>query len=333
MIAPTNTVLVTGGAGYVGSHVSKALSVAGYVPVCYDNLSRGFRWAVKWGPFEQGDIGDAARLKSVLDTYAPVGVIHLAGYAYVGESVTFPELYRTNNVEGSRVLIETLSQPTRAKIPVVFSSTCSIYGDQGTGPLNESLPAQPINPYAKGKLAVEEMLCDYREKSGGQSVALRYFNASGADPDGDIGEAHDPETHLIPLTLEAAAGIRPEITVFGTAHGTPDGSCIRDYVHVSDLADAHVAALERMHSGSMPSVINLANGRGYSVFEVIDAVRRATGRDVNVRLGEARAGDPAVLVGDAGLAKAVLGWAPQYSALDTQVQHAWAWFEQYRNRK
>ena len=329
MAAKKNSILVTGGAGYVGSHVCKSLSAAGYFPITYDNLSRGFRWAVKWGPFEQGALSDADRIGQVLDKHSPIGVIHLAGYAYVGESVEHPELYHTNNVKGSQVFIDALSGKGRAPIPVVFSSSCSIYGDQGAEPLSESLPARPINPYAEGKLAVENMLAEAEGRNGASFLALRYFNAAGADPMAEIGEAHDPETHLIPLTLEVAAGLRDEITIFGTNHNTPDGSCVRDYVHVTDLATAHVSALGHLLGGGVSDVVNLANGRGYSVFEVIEAVKRVTGMDVNVCHGEKRPGDPAVLVGDAGRAKTLLSWVPRFSDLDVQVAHAWAWLQSH----
>lgn len=330
MTGQSNTVLVTGGAGYVGSHVSKALHDAGYLPVTYDNLSRGFRWAVKWGPFEHGALSDSGTLEKTLEMYTPIGVIHLAGYAYVGESVQHPEMYRVNNIGGSQALIDVLSKSKQAKIPIVFSSTCSIYGNYGVVPLNEKSPAQPMNPYAMGKLAVEAMLARNLESSGAPYMALRYFNASGADPMGDVGEAHDPETHLIPLALEVAAGLREEITVFGTNHETEDGSCVRDYVHVSDLAEAHVRALECLLAGDAPTVVNLANGKGYSVFDVINAVRRVTGKEVRVRHGSNRGGDPAILIGDARLAKTTLNWSPRYSDLDAQVDHAWAWFKSYR---
>lgn len=327
MTKNTNSVLVTGGAGYVGSHVCKALSDAGYRPVTYDNLSRGFRDAVKWGPFECGDLNDAGKIQEVLINYSPIGVIHLAGYAYVGESVEQPDLYQANNVDGAQVLIDTVLEKGANPLPIVFSSTCSIYGDQGAAPLSENLPSQPMNPYAEGKLRIEIMLAEAERRGAAPFIALRYFNAAGADPMAEIGESHDPETHIIPLLLEVAAGRREEFVVFGDDHDTADGSCIRDYVHVADLATAHVAALRHLLGGGASDIINLANGRGYSVFEVIDAVRRITGKDVKVRHGNKRAGDPAVLVGDARRASEVLNWVPQYSGLDAQISHAWAWFQ------
>ena len=329
MTADEQHVLVTGGAGYVGSHVSKALSQSGYIPVTYDNLSRGFRWAVKWGPFVEGDLHDIEKLKGVLATYKPVGVIHLAGFAYVGESVEQPDLYYHNNVEGAAALVKAMTTP----IPFVFSSTCSIYGNQGEAPLTEALSPRPINPYAQGKREVEIILANAEKNGGGPFVALRYFNASGADPDAEIGEAHDPETHLIPLALSAAAGLTKELTIFGTDHGTPDGSCIRDYVHVADLASAHIKALNYLIGGGSSDHINLANGRGYSVLEVIDAVKRVTGQSVPVKMAGKRAGDPATLIGDARRAQERLNWQPQYSDLDVQIAHAWAWFKDHHNVK
>ncbi|CCQ75462.1 UDP-glucose 4-epimerase GalE [Magnetospira sp. QH-2] len=322
-------VLVTGGAGYIGSHVCKALSQEGYQPIVYDNLCRGFQWAVKWGPLIVGNLADHDSLCRTIVEHAPVGVIHLAGYAYVGESVEQPDLYHQNNVVGTEVLLSALAQSAGAASPMVFSSTCSIYGDQVTTGLSEDLPPNPMNPYAKGKLQIENMLIDAERNSGAPFVALRYFNASGADPSTEIGEAHDPETHLIPLVLEVAAGMREEIVVFGTDYGTPDGSCVRDYVHVTDLAAAHVSALRYLLDGGRSGVMNLAHGSGYSVLEVIAAVERVTGKEVRYRKGARRPGDPATLVGDATLAKKTLDWKPRYSDLDTQIDHAWAWFRSY----
>lgn len=325
----TKSVLVTGGAGYIGSHVCKALFSSGYVPVTFDNLSRGFQWATRWGPFERGELKESKEVRNVICAHSPIGVIHLAGYAYVGESVEFPGLYQNNNVDNSQVLLEALIATGNEKIPIVFSSSCSVYGNQATTPLSEKLVPNPMNPYATGKLLIENMLTSAHQKFGTPFIALRYFNASGADKEGDIGEAHDPETHLIPLVLEVAAGLKKNITVFGIDHDTPDGSCVRDYVHVMDLAKAHVTALEYLMDNGKSRVLNLANGVGYSVFDVIEAVKQVTGTDITIINGKKREGDPAILIGDANLASAKLNWAPNYSDLDIQVAHAWKWFKSY----
>ncbi len=270
------TILVTGDAGYVGSHACKALAQAGYVPVAYDNLVHGHEWAVKWGPLERGDILDSARLAAVLEQYRPSAALHFAGFAYVGESVTDPGKYYRNNVNGSLVLLDTLVKAGIGK--VVFSSSCSTYGVPQSVPIREDHPQNPVNPYGYGKLVVERALRDYERGYGLNSVSLRYFNAAGADPDGEIGEDHDPETHLIPLVLQVAAGRQPRIVIHGDDYATPDGTCIRDYIHVSDLAVAHVLALRHLENGSGTECINLGTGIGASVKTVIDVARRVTGK-------------------------------------------------------
>jgi len=319
------TILVTGGAGYIGSHACKALARAGFTPVAYDNLSRGHAWAVKWGPLEKGDLADRERLKAVIARHRPVAVMHFAAFAYVGESVAAPDLYYRNNVVGSLCLLEAMRETGLDRL--VFSSTCSIYGEPREVPIRESHPTAPVNPYGAGKLMIERMLGDFAAAYGLRSVALRYFNAAGADPEGETGEVHDPETHLIPLVLDVAAGRRPAITILGDDYDTPDGTCVRDYVHVTDLADAHVLALKQLLAGQDSAVYNLGNGVGHSVREVIETARRVTGRPIAVTLGPRRAGDPPRLVADAAQAAERLGWRPRRPALDAQIGDAWAWMQ------
>lgn len=323
--ADRKSVLVTGGAGYIGAHACKALAAAGYLPVAYDSLVYGHERAVRWGPLERGDILDRARLDAVIVRHRPVAIMHFAAFAYVGESVTDPGKYYRNNVMGSLTLLEAAHDHGIGRF--VFSSTCATYGMPDRLPIGEDTPQQPINPYGASKLMVERMLADFGAAHGLRSIALRYFNAAGADPDGEIGESHDPETHLIPLVLDAAAGRRPAVTVFGTDYDTPDGTCIRDYIHVSDLADAHVRALQALEDGVPSGAYNLGNGQGYSVRQVIDAVRRITGCAVPVTLGDRRPGDPAALVADATKARDVLGWQPRLPGLDEIIRTAWAWHQ------
>ncbi|MCL4768126.1 MAG: UDP-glucose 4-epimerase GalE [Hyphomicrobiaceae bacterium] len=317
------TVLVTGGAGYIGAHACKALAAAGYRPVTYDSLVHGHEQAVRWGPLERGDILDRARLDEVIVRHRPAAVLHFAAFAYVGQSVTDPGRYYRNNVAGSLTLLEAARDHGIGR--VVFSSSCATYGIPDALPIREDTPQRPINPYGASKLMVERMLADFGAAHGLRSIALRYFNAAGADPDGDIGESHDPETHLIPLALDAASGRRPAVTVLGTDYDTPDGTCIRDYVHVADLADAHVRALQALEAGAPSDACNLGIGRGYSVRQVIDAARRIAGCDVPVTLGDRRPGDPAALVADATKARDVLGWQPCLTGLDEIIRTAWAW--------
>ena len=323
----TTTVLVTGGAGYVGSHCCKALADAGFLPVTYDNLERGHRWAVNWGPLEEGNILDRARLDAVMARHKPAAVLHFAALTYVGESTTEPALYYRVNTTGALTILEAMKA---AAVPCfVFSSTAATYGVPQVSPMSETHPQSPINPYGESKLMVERMLRDFGAAYGLRSTALRYFNAAGADPDAKIGEDHDPETHLIPLVLDAAAGRRNDIAVFGEDYDTPDGTCIRDYIHVADLADAHVLALRRLLSGGDTQFFNLGNGNGFSVREVIAAAGQVTGRKIPVRRGERRAGDPAVLVADSTRAKSVLGWKPQRAKLDVQIADAWRWHQRH----
>jgi len=327
---PSKTVLVTGGAGYIGSHACKALAAAGYRPVSYDNLVYGHRWAVRWGPLEVGDIGDRARLEEVIAQYRPAAVMHFAGYAYVGESVQDPGKYYRNNAAGTLTLLEAMRDGGIGRL--IFSSTCSTYGVPEQIPITEDHPQRPINPYGASKLMIERMLQDFGAAHGLRSVALRYFNAAGADPDGETGESHDPETHLIPLVLDAAAGRRPAITVFGEDYDTPDGTCIRDYIHVTDLADAHVLALQALERGASSTAYNLGNGTGFSVREVIERAERVTGRSIPVEIGPRRDGDPPRLIGDARRIRHELGWTPRYADLDAILATAWRWHQRGEDR-
>ncbi len=316
-------VLVTGGAGYIGSHACKALAKAGYLPVSYDSLIYGHDWAVKWGPLERGDILNRARLDEIIAKYKPMAIMHFAAFAYVGKSVAEPGKYYRNNVAGSLTLLEAARDHEIGNF--VFSSTCATYGIPPKLPITEDTPQNPINPYGAAKLMVERMLADFDAAHGLRSISLRYFNAAGADPHNEIGEDHNPETHLIPLVLDAASRRRKAVTVYGTDYDTPDGTCIRDYIHVSDLADAHVKALQVLSQGGRTSAYNLGLGRGFSVREVIAAAEQVTGVSVPTVLGEGRAGDPAELVSDVSNALAKLGWQPQITQLDEILRTAWAW--------
>jgi UDP-arabinose 4-epimerase len=316
-------ILVTGGAGYIGSHTCKALAQAGFTPITYDNLVYGHRRAVRWGPFEQGDIADRVRLHDVMARYRPGAVMHFAAYAYVGESVEKPAEYYRNNVAGSLTLLESSLEHGVDKL--VFSSTCATYGVPRASPIAEDHQQDPINPYGASKLMVERMLRDFDHAYGVRSISLRYFNAAGADVDGEVGESHDPETHLIPLIFDAAVGKRPDITVYGNDYDTPDGSCIRDYIHVADLADAHVLGLRALQEGSQTDAFNLGNGDGFSVFEVIERAQDIVGKEIPVRIGARRAGDLPRLVGDSTKARDVLGWTPRYAELDQIIETAWKW--------
>jgi UDP-arabinose 4-epimerase len=316
-------ILVTGGAGYIGSHTCKALAEAGFFPIAYDNLSSGHEWAIKWGPMEKGDILDPTRLNEVFKKYKPSAVIHFAAHAYVGESVEQPAKYYRNNVAGSLNLLEVMRDHGVDRI--VFSSSCATYGIPQVIPIPDDHPQKPINPYGASKLMIERMLTDFGAAYGLRSISLRYFNAAGADPDGEIGEDHDPETHLIPLVLEAATGKRASIAIYGTDYDTPDGTCIRDYVHVTDLAEAHVLALTALQGKCASASYNLGTGNGFSVREVIRTARTITGRSITAKEGPRRPGDPSRLVADATRAKRELGWKPKYGDLDQIIANAWNW--------
>ncbi|HYM33353.1 MAG TPA: UDP-glucose 4-epimerase GalE [Candidatus Cybelea sp.] len=317
------TVLVTGGAGYIGSHACKALAKAGYTPLAYDSLVYGHSEAVRWGPLVVGDLADRDLLGDSIRRFDVTAVMHFAAFAFVGESMTRPEIYFRNNLANTLVLLEAALDAGVKHI--VFSSTCATYGLPETVPMDENTPQRPVNPYGEAKLMVERVLHWYGQAHGMTYAALRYFNAAGADPDCETGENHTPETHLIPLVLDAALGRRAQIDIFGTDYPTPDGTAIRDYIHVQDLADAHVLALEHLRSGGASLALNLGTGSGYSVREVINAAERITGRRVPRHETKRRPGDPPALVANAGLARKVLGWTPRISDLDTILRTAWAW--------
>lgn len=316
------SVLVTGGAGYVGSHCCLALAEAGFWPVVFDDLSNGHREHVQWGPLEVGDIRDAARLDAVFAAYAPVAVLHFAARIEVGESVKDPGAFFDVNVGGAITLVEAAR---RAGVNVmVFSSTCATFGDPVRLPMDESHPQAPLNPYGRSKLMVEQALADYDRYVGFRSAVMRYFNAAGADPEGRIGEWHEPETHAIPLAIQVALGQRSHFTIFGDDYDTRDGTAVRDYVHVLDLADAHVAALKRLLVGGSSEAFNLGTGAGTTVRELVDGVGRAIGKPLPVQLAARRPGDAPLLVGDNAKAREVLSWAPSRD-LDAILTSAWRW--------
>lgn len=312
---------MTGGAGYIGSHVCKKLSQGGYLPVTFDNLSRGFRELVKWGPLEIGDVTCQSQLVEVIQRYSPVAIMHFAAYAYVGESVERPGMYFENNIGGGIALLRAMQVMQDPLL--VFSSSCATYGVPDRVPIDESHRQEPINPYGLSKLVVEKMIQTYSDSGKVRGVCLRYFNAAGADPDAEIGELHDPETHLVPLAIYSASGSGDKLSIFGWDYDTPDGTCIRDFVHVADLADAHVLALEHLLNGGGSRNYNLSNGTGFSVKQVINAVQKVAGRPVRFELGQRRAGDPPILIGDSLAIRDELGWAPKFTELDDIVRTAW----------
>ncbi len=316
-------VLVTGGAGYIGSHACKALAGAGFIPVTIDNLDRGHRWAVKYGPLVEADLADGDRLSGVFSDYPIEAVIHFAAYTYVRESIENPRKYFQNNVTNSLSLFEAMVDANVRNF--VYSSTCAVYGDPETIPLAEDHPQNPVNPYGESKRFVEHAARWFGEAYGIRWAALRFFNASGADPEGEIGESHDPETHLIPVVIEAALETRPHVKIFGTDYSTRDGTAVRDYVHVADLATAHLLALKHLMDDGAPGAFNLGTGRGHSVREVIASVERISGLKVAVREEGRRPGDPPELIADPSRAAAILGWRPQFQDLDKIVQTAWKW--------
>ena len=321
----SKNVIVTGGAGYIGSHACKALRAAGYVPVTFDNLSTGWQDAVKFGPFEQGDLLDRARLDEVFAKYDPVAVMHFAAFSQVGESMSDPGKYWRNNVIGSLTLIEATVAAGCKNF--VFSSTCATYGDQDNVVLDEDSVQLPINSYGASKRAIEDILDNFGAAFGLNHVIFRYFNVAGSDPDGEVGEFHQPETHLIPLMLDAIAGKRAALTIFGTDYDTPDGTCIRDYVHVCDLVDAHVLGLKWLEDGKGSRVFNLGTGSGFSVREVVDQSRAVTNMEVPIVEGARRAGDCTKLVSGSERAIKELGWTPDRSTLTTMIEHAWKWHQ------
>jgi UDP-arabinose 4-epimerase len=320
-----STILVTGGAGYIGSHTCRELAGQGYAPVVFDNLSEGHRWAVRYGPLVEGDLADTDLLRDTLEQTRPEAVVHFAAHAYVGESMRDPLKYFRNNVAGTISLLEAMQAAGVSRL--VFSSTCATYGVPTAIPIGEDHPQVPVNPYGESKRFVERML-EWTARTGGlKYVALRYFNAAGAHIDGELGESHEPEKHLVPLAIHAALGLRDRLDVFGTDYATPDGTAIRDYIHVTDLARAHVAALQCLERGGVSGAFNLGTGVGVSVRDVIRAVEHVSRRRLPVTEGPRRAGDPDALVAEPRLAQRVLGWQPRYSDLTTIVETAWRWHQ------
>ena len=320
--SPTK-ILVAGGAGYVGSHACKALAESGFEPVVYDNLSTGHRSFVRWGPLIEGDLLDKETLAQAFAEHRPAVALHFAACAYVGESFEDPAKYYSTNVIGALHLVE--AARSAGNVPIVFSSTCAVYGEPTELPITEDTSLVPLSPYGRTKLAIEHALSDYDAAYGLRSVRLRYFNACGCDPDGEVGESHDPESHLIPRAILAAMGRVGELTIFGDDYPTPDGTAIRDYVHVSDLAGAHVAAARRLLDGAESFAVNLGTGRGVSVREIVDAVQRVTGLEVPYRIAARRRGDPAILVADGSRAERLLGFSIPRSDVETVVRTTYAW--------
>jgi UDP-glucose 4-epimerase len=322
-------ILVTGGAGYIGSHAVKELRKQGYRPVVYDNLSTGHQWAVSKDELIAGDLEDTSHVQQILHQKNPVAVMHFAASSLVSESIERPELYFRNNVINTLNLLEAML--TNGVKYFIFSSTAAVYGIPHHVPIPEDHPLEPVNPYGEGKVFVEKALRWYGEIHGFKYISLRYFNAAGADPEGELGEAHDPETHLIPRILEVALGKRPSIEIYGTDYDTPDGTCIRDYIHVTDLAEAHILALEALLNGHSSRVYNLGNQRGFSVKEVVDVARGVTGHPIPTNESPRRPGDPPVLVAGSERIKNELGWKPQYDDLKTILETAWDWMKREKS--
>ncbi len=320
-------ILVIGGAGYIGSYMCKYLSKNGYEPVVLDNLSRGHRQTVKWGTFYKGSMSDSELLKQIFSQYNIVAVMHFAAYAYVGESVTEPSMYYMNNVADTIKLLQVMSEESISN--VIFSSTCATYGEPMEIPITEEHPQNPINPYGRSKLMVEQILEDFSNAYGMNYTSLRYFNAAGADLEGELGEDHSPETHLIPLVLQAALGMREEIEIYGDDYPTEDGTCIRDYIHIDDLAQAHFLALEKILNREAGGIFNLGNGKGYSIKELIEVARHVTGKPIPSKIVKRRSGDPAVLVGSSDKAIKELGWKPRFSDLTAIIETAWEWHKSH----
>jgi UDP-glucose-4-epimerase GalE len=319
-------ILVTGGAGYIGSHTCKQLNAAGYRAIVLDNLVQGHTWAVKWGPLRIGDIGDQQFVRSIIKEFDIAGVIHFAAHAYVGESMQNPQKYFKNNVANTLTFFDALLEGGVNKI--VFSSSCATYGNPHELPIKETHIQQPVNPYGASKLMIENVLNWYSHAYDLRPIIFRYFNAAGADPDGDLGEEHSPETHLIPLVIAAAQGKNSNLEIFGTDYDTPDGTAVRDYIHVTDLASAHVKGIAHLLRGGNAEIMNLGTGEGHTIRKVISAVEAVSERKVVYKDGPRRPGDPASLVANAARAAAVLGWRPSLSNLETIVQTAWRWHEQ-----
>ena len=323
--------LITGGAGYIGSHTAKLLAGAGHEVITYDNLSRGHRDLVRWGPLVEADLRDTTLLREALRWSKPDAVIHFAAFAYVGESVERPEIYYDNNVNGTLSLLRAMTGSGTQNL--IVSSTCATYGQPDRMPITEETPQAPLNPYGQSKLMMELMCADFATAHGLHYMALRYFNACGCDPDGQTGERHDPEPHLIPRALMAADGEIDRLDVFGDDYATPDGTCVRDYIHVVDLASAHMAAAFHLMDGGASGALNLGTGRGISVREIIDATARVTGKRVPYRIAPRRAGDPAALVAATAKANAILDWKARYSDIDTIISTAWNWHQMERRQR
>jgi UDP-glucose-4-epimerase GalE len=325
------TVLITGGAGYIGSHAVLEAPNYGFKPVIYDNLSMGHSWAIRKGIFIKGDLRDRPRLIKAFRKHKPAAVIHFASHTYVGESVTDPQKYYRDNLTNAMNLLSVMLE-SKVKF-FILSSTCAVYGDPVRVPMPEEHPKDPVNPYGDSKWMLERILSWYDKAYGLKSTFLRYFNAAGADARGILGEVHDPETHLIPLVLDAAMGRRKYITIFGRNYPTPDGTCVRDYIHVTDLARAHFLALKRMMRTDKSEHFNLGTGKGYSVKEVIKAAEKVTGKKIPVVFGPRRAGDPPKLVAASQKAKKTLGWEPRHSGLENILKTAWKWHQAYFRKK
>ncbi|MFW5730716.1 MAG: UDP-glucose 4-epimerase GalE [Desulfonatronovibrionaceae bacterium] len=323
-------ILVTGGAGYIGSHTCKELQKQGSTPISLDNLVYGHEWAVRWGPLIRGDISDAELLDQIFEKYRPEAVIHFAAFAYVGESVTDPAKYYRNNVAGTLTLLEAMKRHGCSAI--VFSSTCATYGEPQTIPLPDDHVQAPINPYGRSKLFIEQILKDFDQAYGIKNICLRYFNAAGADPDLETGEDHQPETHLIPLTIMSAMGLRKELEIFGHDYPTHDGTAVRDYIHVTDLSRAHILALEHLEKTKQSHSFNLGTGQGHSVLEVVKAVERISSLSVPARISARRPGDPPALVAEAEQAREILGWRPEFPDLETIVRTAWNWHKLHQGQ-
>jgi len=324
------TVLITGGAGYIGSHVCKILADNGFLPVTYDNLSRGNKWAVQWGQFEKGDILDSDRLEEVFVKHKPVAVMHFAALSSVGESVKDPMPYYRINVCGTLSLLDAMRKNGVEKM--LFSSSCAIYGEHLQAQISENQIKKPINPYGMSKLAVENILADYDSAYKLKSISLRYFNAAGADPDCKIGEVHKFETRIIPILLEVANGTRQNFTIYGSDYDTPDGTCVRDFIHVNDIANAHILALKELLNNYTSASYNLGNGNGFSVKEIIQCVREVTNQPISTQLGPRRPGDPSVLVSNSQQAISKLGWTPERSSLTSIIEDAWRWSLHFQNK-
>jgi UDP-glucose 4-epimerase len=320
-------ILIVGGAGYIGSHMAKYLHTRGLKPVVLDNLSMGHREAVKWGPLYEGELDDTNLLDEIFRRHDIKAVMHFAAFCYVGESVTQPLKYYQNNVAATLGLLSSMLEYGVNKL--IFSSSCATYGEPDSLPIRENHPQHPINPYGRSKLMMENILDDLGAAHGMKSVCLRYFNAAGADPEGELGEDHDPETHLLPLVLRTALGLQGELTVFGNDYPTEDGTCIRDYIHITDLAQAHYLALHHLLDGGDSKKYNLGNGSGYSILDVINRARQVTGEEIQFTFAARRPGDPAVLVGSAEKVVRELGWKPEFNTLETILETAWKWHSRF----